>query len=67
MIEVIYSTINIMQDQIARSRLQGDPPDFVVRPQLHDFHLMEFHRAAEAIEVGYAALEKVASDLPDGT
>ncbi|NNF41122.1 MAG: patatin-like phospholipase RssA [Woeseiaceae bacterium] len=66
MIEVIYSTINIMQDQIARSRMQGDPPDLVVRPQLHDFHLMEFHRAAEAIDVGYAALEKVAPDLPDG-
>ncbi|MCP5090356.1 MAG: patatin, partial [Gammaproteobacteria bacterium] len=34
MIEVMYTTINIMQDQISRSRMIGDPPDLVVTPQL---------------------------------
>ncbi|MBT8102782.1 MAG: patatin-like phospholipase RssA [Gammaproteobacteria bacterium] len=67
MIEVLYTTINIMQDQISRSRMLGDPADLVVTPQVGHFHLMEFHRAAEAIEIGYAALEQVASELPDGS
>jgi NTE family protein len=67
MIEVVYTTINIMQDQISRSRMVGDPPDLLISPRLGDFQLMEFHRAAEAIEVGYAAVEQVAALLPDGT
>lgn len=57
MIEVMYTTMNIMQEQIARSRMLGDPADLVVTPQLDYFHLMDFHRAAEAIEVGQAATE----------
>ncbi|MCP5092923.1 MAG: hypothetical protein GY949_18575 [Gammaproteobacteria bacterium] len=66
MIEVMYTTINIMQDQISRSRMIGDPPDLVVTPQLGHFHLMHFHRAAEAIEAGRVAVAKVAAELPDG-
>lgn len=66
MIEVMYTTINIMQDQISRSRMMGDPPDLVVTPQLGHFHLMDFHRAAEAIEAGRDAVAKVAAELPDG-
>lgn len=67
MIEVMYTTINIMQDQISRSRMLGDPPELVVAPDVSHFHMMDFHRAAEAIEFGHAAVEKVASELPDGT
>jgi NTE family protein len=67
MIEVIYTTINIMQDQISRSRMMGDPPDLVVTPRLGDFHLMDFHRAAEAIEIGHAAVERVAPELTSFT
>jgi NTE family protein len=67
MIEVMYTSINIMQDQISRSRILADPPDLIVSPRLDDFHLMDFHRAAEAIEAGHAAIERVAAELPDGT
>lgn len=66
MIEVVYNAIIIMQDQIARSRMLGDPPDLIVTPDLGDFQMMDFHRAAEAIEAGHAAVEKVSSELPDG-
>ena len=65
MIEVVYTTINIMQDQISRSRMSGDPPDLIVTPDLRHFHLMDFHRAAEAIEAGRAAVDEVAAELPD--
>jgi NTE family protein len=64
MMEVMYSTITIMQDQITRSRLAGDPPDLIVRPQLSDFSMMDFHRAAESIDIGYEAMERMAADLP---
>jgi predicted acylesterase/phospholipase RssA len=30
-----------------------DPADLVLRPDLRNFQLMDFHRAAEAIEIGY--------------
>ncbi len=63
MMEVMYTSINIMADQITRSRLAGDPPDVVIRPRLSDFRLMEFHRAAEAIDEGYAAVERLHGEL----
>lgn len=65
MMEVMYTTITIMQDQITRSRLVGDPPDLVLRPQLSDFNMMDFHRAAESIEIGYKAMDRMAADLPE--
>jgi len=65
MMEVMYSTITIMQDQITRSRLSGDPPDLILRPQLSDFSMMDFHRAAESIDIGYKAMERMAVELPD--
>ncbi len=64
MMEVMYNTIGIMQDQITRSRLVGDPPDVIVRPRVSDFHMMDFHRAAEAIDIGYAATTALAGELP---
>ena len=65
MLEVMYTTITIMQDQITRSRLVGDPPDLLLRPQVSDFQMMDFHRASEAIDIGYATMERMAADLPD--
>jgi len=57
--DVIASSINIMQVRITRARLAGDPPDVVVSPKLPHLGLMEFHRAAEAIEEGYIATKAV--------
>jgi NTE family protein len=53
LLESMSSAVNIMQDTITRSRLVVDPADLVLRPRLADFQLMDFHRAAEAIETGY--------------
>ena len=51
--ESMSNAVNIMQDSITRSRLVIDPADLVLRPDLRHFQLMDFHRAAEAIEIGY--------------
>ena len=52
---VMVEAFNIIQDRIARSRLAGDPPDFSIYPRVGRIGLAEFHRADEAIELGYAA------------
>lgn len=51
--EVMASSIHIMQDHIARSRMAGDPPNLVISPDLGHLQLMDFHRADEAIRIGY--------------
>lgn len=50
---VMVESFNIIQDRIARARLAGDPPDFTIRPRLKNVGLIEFHKANEAIKLGY--------------
>jgi NTE family protein len=57
LLEVMSSSVNIMQDRITRSRLAIDPADLVLRPDLADFQLMDFHRAREAIDIGRKLIE----------
>lgn len=52
---VMVEAFNIIQDRIARSRMAGDPPDISLRPSVGNIGLAEFHRANEAIELGYEA------------
>lgn len=52
---VMVEAFNIIQDRIARSRLAGDPPDISLRPPVGGIGLAEFHRADEAIRIGYEA------------
>lgn len=59
MLDVLASSINIMQVLITRSRLAGDPADVMVTPLLADLGLMEFHRASLAIDAGRRAVEIV--------
>ncbi len=63
MLDVITSSINIMQVRITRSRMAGDPPDITVSPQLSHLGLLEFHRAKDAIEEGRLAVEAVDVNL----
>jgi NTE family protein len=55
---VMMEAFNIMQDRITRARLAGDPPDVTINPRLGDIGLMDFHRAADAVERGAEAAEK---------
>lgn len=52
---VMVEAFNIIQDRISRARLAGDPPDLSIQPKLGHIGLTEFHRAAEAIDIGYQA------------
>ncbi len=55
--DVLANSINIMQDQITRARLAGEPPHIMLMPRLRDIGLMEFHRAPEAVAEGRACVE----------
>jgi NTE family protein len=56
--EVMANALNIMQMRITRSRMAGDPPEVLVTPRLASFGFLDFHRAAEGIEEGRAALDR---------
>jgi NTE family protein len=50
---VMVEAFNIIQDRISRARLAGDPPDLSLHPKLGHIGMTEFHRADEAIRLGY--------------
>lgn len=55
LLDVLNTSINIMQTRIARSRLAGEPADVLLQPRLAQIGLLEYHRAKEAIAEGRAA------------
>ncbi|HJW02671.1 MAG TPA: patatin-like phospholipase RssA [Azospira sp.] len=57
LVDVLASSINIMQVRIARSRLAGEPADVLISPRLAQLGLLDFHRADEAIAEGKVATE----------
>lgn len=65
LITIMTESFNIMQDRITRARLAGDPPDVMVAPLLRDLGLVDFHRAAEAIELGAEAAERALGPIEE--
>ena len=61
--DVCLSSIDIMQVTITRTRLAAEPPDFVVSPRLAQLHLLDFHRAREAIDEGKRAAGEILASL----
>lgn len=57
--DTVATSLNIMQVHIGRSRLAGEPPDILITPRLAHLQLLEFHRAAEAIDEGRKATRAV--------
>lgn len=62
-LEVLSRSLNIMQLRISRSRMAGDPPDVLIRPSLPDIDMLDFHRAAECIKEGEAAVQRMETQL----
>ncbi|MBV7417808.1 patatin-like phospholipase family protein [Comamonas sp. CMM03] len=56
-LDVVMTSVNIMQMRITRSRMAGDPPELVIAPRLAHLGLLDFHRAKEAMDAGYAATQ----------
>ena len=62
-LDVVMTSVTIMQIRITRSRMAGDPPEVVIAPSLAHLGLLDFHRAAEAIEEGRRAAEAALPQL----
>lgn len=63
LLDVLLASLNVMQVRITRSRLAEEPPDVLIEPRLAALALMDFHRAAEAIDEGKRAVDRVADAL----
>lgn len=59
----IANSVNIFQDRITRSRLAGDPADVLLSPHLAHIGMLEFHRAAEAIEEGEGCVQTATAEI----
>jgi NTE family protein len=57
MLDVVASSLNIMQVRITRSRMAGEPPDIIITPKLAHLGLLDFHQARPAIEAGRQAVQ----------
>lgn len=62
---VMVTSLNIIQDRIARSRLAGEPPDVTINPRIGHIGLLEFDRADELIRAGEAAVERAMPEIND--
>lgn len=60
---VMVEAFNIIQDRISRARMAGDPPDLSLLPKLGHIGLTEFHRADEAIRIGYETTRNQLAEL----
>ena len=56
-LDVVMTSVTIMQVRITRSRMAGDPPEIVIAPRLSHLGLLDFHRAKDAIAEGRRAAE----------
>ena len=61
--DVLTNSINIMQHQITRSRMAGDPPNVVLVPHLADVGLLEFERAKESVTEGKECVKRMLPHL----
>jgi len=57
MLDVMMTSVNIMQMRVTRSRMAGDPPEVVIAPRLAHLGQLDFHRAKEAIDEGRRAAQ----------
>ncbi|HUG78824.1 MAG TPA: patatin-like phospholipase RssA [Burkholderiales bacterium] len=57
--DVFHTSLDIVEQRVARSRLAGDPADVLLTPLLPDFAAMDYHRAREAIDEGRASVERM--------
>lgn len=62
-LDMIASSLDIMQVRISRSRMAGEPPDLTIAPRLAHIGLLDFGFAEEAIREGERATEAALSGL----
>lgn len=65
MLDVLTTSLNIMQMRITQSRLAGEPADVLIRPRLNDVAPMDYHLAASTIAEGERAAKFALPQIRD--
>ncbi len=55
LLDVLMTSVNILEARVTASSFAIDPPDLVIRPELQDVSFLDFHKADEMIAIGYKA------------
>lgn len=55
-IDVVDSSIGIMQERITRINLAVDPPEILIRPQLGNLKILDYDKVTFTIEEGYKSM-----------
>jgi NTE family protein len=58
LLNVMASSLNIIQDRLTRSRLAGEPSDVTIAPKIGHIGILQFDRAKESIAAGEEAVEQ---------
>ncbi|RLM26866.1 hypothetical protein BIY29_04430 [Brenneria alni] len=61
--EIMSTSIQILENRLKMTRMAGDPPDVLLQPYCPQIATLDFHRAQEAIEAGHQAVEKKRDEL----
>jgi NTE family protein len=61
--EIMSTSIQVLENRLKRNRMAGDPPDVLLQPYCPQISTLDFHRAEEAIAAGKAAVEKKMDEL----
>ena len=57
--ETFLGAIDIMQDRIAQNHLAAQTPEVILSPRLGQIGIFDYHRAAQAIDAGREAVERM--------
>lgn len=61
--EIMSTSIQVLENRLKRNRMAGDPPDILVQPVCPQISTLDFHRADAAIAAGQLAVEKKLDEL----
>ena len=61
--EIMTTSIQVLENRLKRNRMAGDPPDILIQPFCPQISTLDFHRASSAIVAGQLAVEKKLDEL----
>jgi NTE family protein len=63
MLESLLGTIDIMQEAMLADKLEDDPPDIYIRPEIKDVKMMDFMAIEEVLDQAQPAIDELADKL----
>lgn len=61
--EIMTTSIQVLENRLKRNRMAGDPPDILLQPFCPQISTLDFHRVPAAIAAGQLSVEKKMDEL----